>query len=360
MKKTISSVLVAALLLTVTSSVLAKSEDVVTVNVAQKDAQSFLNESKEVYEDWKNIGVLQIGKEITLYDFDGNVTSYLFPVTDGTLEHGYIIESAISSHPGFLQATTKGSHPYKNIESNKAIYVGPSAFFSKIDKDNFTDLRINKKIKRKDLKSKGSYTKEGFSETDAKNATININYQAQSLTATVSSSKTIVGVPYIKWDPAIGCSPTAAAMIAGYWGSQYKSKYGKLLKSEDGNTSWSNIDVAKSMSQLMHTTDSKTQPLWIKMGSEAYWSKRGYSLDASSPANGFSNYKTEIDAERPTIINYANEDPTYGAHSVAGIGYQVMSDGKTNAIIHDEYVDNVVIYSFSSNVWGINKQVPLN
>lgn len=359
MKKVLSLVLSAAFMLT-SSSVAFGNETVDTISKqeAKKDAIHYLNISKNIYDGWKNAKDLSIGNERTLYDFDGNINAYLFSVTDGKDGHGYIIESAIPSNPGLLQASISGDDPYKKgkVDSDKGIYVGYSTFFSKEDNNNFIELRTNSKVERKELQNKGIFSRESFSKNSLMKSTPESNNIAKlNVNATTSSYYILGGIGNIPYT-IVGCVPIAEANILKYWSAK---SFPKLTKDATSNASLSDSQMTAELHNRMNTnnTDGGTGVLMAVIGSREYYQARGYNVSIASPSVNFNDYKLQLDNDKPVMVLTLNDHtPGYGLgnkigyldHALTGIGYQVTTTGTQYIVVFDGYESGAVVYPYNT------------
>ena len=177
------------------------------------------------------------------------------------------------------------------------------------------------------------------------------------------------GVPMYTWWN--GCSPTAGGMMVGYWDTN-KAGYDTLFEGDssffwgaaDGSTGTKSMIAGKahnaaktwmghpadSLADFMHTVDGGTSTSGIVSGLEGYveWDNPATATDESWPADplaashydasvdlmrgpyyaggtfGYDDFKAEIDAGRPMLLNlktfYSTTD--WVGHSVVGYGYQ--------------------------------------
>ncbi len=358
LKKSLIGVLSAAILLsTSTSFAFANDVNLIPVQSAKEDAVHFLSSYKVEYPQWKDIKNLNVGSEQLLYDFDGNLNAYLFPVNEGDVAHGYIIESAIPGHGGLLEAATAGVHPYSNLKSSESLYVGPSAYYQKLDKDNFVDLRTKSKINRKSLKSKGVFSKESLANSPSKS--IQEQPPESTMEALATVTRRVPNVPDTPWHE--GCVPTAAGNIALYWANE--KGFTNLKNNLSGGTLTPNGMIEKlaidMRTGIYPMGPGGTSPRMAQIGSVKYWSDRGYTLK-SEGYTAYLNYQGEIINQRPAMINIKG-DPTFGQdHTVTGYGYQVLDNGAKYALIRDSFhsVPTEVVYNWGQYVDGINTQVP--
>jgi len=140
--------------------------------------------------------------------------------------------------------------------------------------------------------------------------------------ASSRGSGRISGVPNYPWYR--GCSPTAAGMVLGYWASH---GYPDFPTGTNGETL---IDeLADAMGTWDWPIDGWTWPWDIDNGIEEVSENHGYSdFDASNDYwMSWSEVKTEVDADRPFVINMlqggtgSGHSQSYGDHSVTCRGY---------------------------------------
>lgn len=154
-----------------------------------------------------------LGESQLLYDLDGNITSYLFPVNESGKSAGYIIVSSDKRFPGVLESTREGDSPYVNVSGTDAIYVGPLMHLEKVD-NGVVD--INKPLEildKNQLESEGIYSKENIDEASTNDPSTSKSLIAP-MTTTNYSYKLISGVPDYTW--YLGCAPTSGENILTY------------------------------------------------------------------------------------------------------------------------------------------------
>ncbi len=173
---------------------------------------------------------------------------------------------------------------------------------------------------------------------------------------TVAESKgtttvTIEGVPFYLWHS--GCSPTAAAMVLGYW----------------DNNGYPNIiegpleDFIEELAQAMGTSNGSTIPFFIDDGIEEVTDDRGYNFDSQESnigiyttigtTNSHWHYiKNQIDAGHPLVWSVGGyDDPDYNQgeidHSVAVAGYKKVTESRWYWL-HDAWW----CYALVHNTWN--------
>ncbi|WP_102027885.1 C39 family peptidase [Salirhabdus sp. Marseille-P4669] len=313
-------------------NIFAKTNDnLIEMKEVEVEAYEYIQKvSDEFWEDWKGAN---LGKGLTLYDFEGNITAYLFPVQVDDNKKGYVIFSANKMLPGLIESAREGGHPYENV-NGKLIYVGPLMYFSKknFSDSKIFDIRMSKNIDKVKLKSKGPLSSENI----AKFAETNNDISNNSIYATSSSQyKLISGVPDFQW--YIGCSPTSGANIIKWWDNNGKSN---LV-----STSTSINALIRTLAEYMGTNWSTggTAVSDMAYGIRQYISSKGYTSSVTMHRDpSFSTYKSEISNGRPNWVTTLNH-PTYDTHAVTGVGYEDI--GYMNAIVHDTWG------STSRDVW---------
>ncbi len=339
MKKLVSLLFLLLLFLTVPSMSLA-AEKFIPAPKAQESADAYVDlVSENSFEGWKG-ATLQ--KPIKLYDFDNNLTSYLFQVINALGDdQGYIIVSAIPEFPGVLESTREGSNPYKDVKNGKGIYVAPLSYYENVEDTNKTegttanlkvkDLNKQKIVEKKSLKNKGLLTKEGIGKYKDK-------------ISSASSEVTIAGISNYsyKLKPEVpdylwykGCAPTSGANIIKYWDN---NGYNGLV--QDTTTGSYLIEVLSRPYYMNTDSDGRTWTYDMEYGLTKYMNDRGYYPTIDEVAT-FSYHKSELDADRPTWIVTSNH-PFYNTHAVTGVGYEEFYDTTNSTwsrhlIVHDTW-----------------------
>ncbi|HHW38507.1 MAG TPA: hypothetical protein GXX18_14935 [Bacillales bacterium] len=330
-----------------TSSPLVFAEKSINIDKTVIDeVNTYISIISQNTENWENA---KAKYEFPLYDFDGNITSFLFTVEEKGEDKGYIIISN-TSQPEVLESTREGSHPYINKKKNeeKAVYVGPTMHYvEQEDNASYLDLRSEKVINKRSLKSKGSLSK-GFTNKEQNEPQIGIQ-------TIISYSSKILNVADMAW--YIGCSPTSFGNIVRYWDS---NGYPNLVQST--TTDKTLIEV---LATNMNTDRSSGKTDWNDRvtGMINFWDQKGYSVSVSRVSDSYSTHKTEINNNRPNIINVVN-DPTYENHDMTGVGYEEYQVPEENfkwyrfVIVHDTWPStNKNIYLNLSNFSSWNEIV---
>ncbi|ASS73920.1 hypothetical protein CIG75_02290 [Tumebacillus algifaecis] len=335
MKQNIFAGLVACtfLMAGVTTPIFASTPDspVVSITTAQKQASEYLDLQKQHADtdDWDS-AVIQEGK--VLYDFDGNVSAYLFPLTVNDRPSGYMIVSAYSQTSGVIESTRTGTTPYVGINGKDAIYVGPLMHYKKVGDAHFEDLHLKKKIQKNTLKSKGPLAKENVNRLSAS--------QITPEAITEYKSKTLTGIPDYQWYK--GCAPTSGANIVKYWDN---NGYPNLVQ----DTTQPNT-IIEYLAMYMNTnSEGGTTVYNMISGMKQYWNLRGYYPTITDHYSNFGSHVTEMTNSRPDWVTTVSH-PTYKDHAMTGVGYESYystDDFKYhyNVVVHDTWDTTPV------NVW---------
>ncbi|MFC5775517.1 C39 family peptidase [Ectobacillus antri] len=310
-------------------------------NVTLKNAEHFamdylITVSQNSFDGWKNAS-LEKGKK--LYDFDGNLTSYLFQVKNQGKDQGYIIISAIPEIPGVLESTREGSNPYVDVKESDSIYVGPVLHFSKVDNEYAMSLSNKKVEKKSKLKSNAPLSYENIEKYADATSTVEPE-QIGTQAVTNYKYKLISGVPDYTWD--IGCAPTSGANIVKYWDSR---GYPNLVGTSQ--TTHSLIDqLATSMNTNRSTGGTSVSNM--RTGMINFWGARGYGVTVTTYSGSFSTHINEINAGRPDWVTTANH-PVWGDHAMTGVGYEEYYNTSDftwyrQVILHDTWSSTPVDY----------------
>ncbi|KRE91146.1 hypothetical protein ASG89_34465 [Paenibacillus sp. Soil766] len=279
------------------------------------------------YKPWSSV---KISYQDPLFDFDDNLTSFIFNIKNSSGDAGYLIVSADET-PVVLEAAREGNGPYtQNSKLEKEIYVGPTQYYVKADESTYFDIRKKTNVSKSSFKSKGSLNgKVKIPSTLLQNDTqlsSDVSQGAVSPQTVVSySSKTLSNVPDFSWRD--GCSPTSFSNIIWYY--RYSQGYTNLLAST--TTSTTLIDVLASSSYMSTDIANGGGTGWDNRvnGMKKFWSDRGYTVSVTRNSPSFSAHKTEINNNRPDIINVVG-DATYGAHDMTGVGFEEYQESTEN------------------------------
>ena len=300
----------------------------------------------------------------TYYNLQDRKTAYAFTVNVNGDYAGYILVSATKGNYPILEVSRgklPNEMPEKKVKSDqmadtfaeengfdsassKPIYLGGTYFYEKYELTNPTgqkqmDIYVDQNSdqivdfsnstaaiplthvrmadsqyqQQKDAEIAKQWSLQ-ISALDQKNTTVNL--------ATTSAQGTVYisGVPNYAW--YLGCSPTAAGMVVGYWKNH---GYSNL---PSGQTLISELATAMGTSSTW-PTNGLTWPWNINSGIKTVCSNHGYSnFNAYSYVEDpWSTVTSEINAQRPFVLSMyhggtATDTTTaYGDHSVACVGY---------------------------------------
>ncbi|MBG9757657.1 C39 family peptidase [Lysinibacillus sp. fkY74-1] len=322
------------------SSAQAAEQEYTSITQAEDSAQEYLHiVSENSFDEWKQA---KLHDGVELFDFDGNLTSYVFEVTnENGNDQGYIIVSAFPEFPGVVESTREGSSPYKNVNNGDGIYVGPLLSYAKIG-DSIQDLQSNEVLEESELRSLGTLNNQNIEElVEETNRTIGQDMIAP-FAATDYSYKLISGVPDYSWYR--GCAPTSGANIIKYWRD---NGYSGLVQS---TTTVSHLIDVLADSYMSTNSSGGTSVSNMKSGMKKYMNDRGYSPTIGDSAT-FAYHKAEINAGRPSWITTASH-PVWGDHAVTGVGFEEYYDTsslswKRQIIVHDTWDSTVKDYWIS-------------
>lgn len=283
-----------------------------------------------------------------LHDFDGNLTAYLHPVQYDKKESGYVITSAIKEIPVVLEAAASGSHPFKDIKKGSEIYVGPGMYYSKLDKESYSDIKLKNTFKKGDLKYKGPLSKDELVKiqlSTPEQPPVSLNFPSMG-------PQVIAGVPDYLNDKGLGCYPTAAATLVSYWDNN-KSGYSNLVSTGTTETA-----LITELNTLMNTQNGATSGSDARAGLDTYFSNKGYSSVNVEFRLGsqktYQNYVNEIINNRPILLGWDGQP--YGNHAITGVGFYWWTDHNQqrheSMIVHDnwETTPKEVYYTWLSGV----------
>ncbi|WP_135605144.1 C39 family peptidase [Methanococcoides sp. NM1] len=343
----------------------------------------------ENFQGWQEATVEQ--SEV-YYDLDGKKSAYAFNVIENGQYAGYILVSATKDNypilefskgktPNAIAELTTRSETMAKERANKnklsigkarPLYLGATFYYKEyplIDAHgktvdsvvvdltapsivDFTELQMEIPIGEGDLLQQQQMKKEEASvQWDALEERMLM--ESTTTESTLSGSLGyIYDVPNYLWH--VGCSPTAAAMVLGYWDIH---GYPNILLSSDEKPLIEELAAAMETSDWPRP-DGGTWPWDIDNGIETVCKNHGYSnFDASNDYYvSWNEVKTEVDGNRPFVINMlqggtgSGYSQPYGDHRVTCIGY---SDGTEDYVfIHDTWDTENHHYIAFGNWWG--------
>jgi len=171
-------------------------------------------------------------------------------------------------------------------------------------------------------------------------------YSSDAITTLAWYGVHIQGVPALLW--YLGCSPTASAMVLGYWDQNgypnfpddYQHTLIEELADAMGLTCW-----------YLPSWWQGTCPTEIDDGINEICNKYGYSNWASNqwfPQPSWDDVTDELSVGRPFVLSMAfggtgsGHTEPYGHHSVACVGYAIDIDTNEKfLLLHDTWDTNV-------------------
>lgn len=227
------------------------------------------------------------------------------------------------------------------IKTEKVYYLGALAYFFK-EKGKYYDL-MGKEIDFKKVKEgvKEAMKDEKIREHLAKKA-LEAKEQWNLIDTKVTTlaiiEKIIEGAPAFEWDD--GCTPTAAAMVLGYW-----DQHGYPNFPDDYQTT-----LIDELADAMGTWDwnGYTPPTAVSPGINKVCNNHGYGNWAGDVLYYDWDWTVnEIDSGKPFILTMWFFNPYGWPHSVTVIGYKVIDSSKY-ITVHDTWTTDDVDIAFGN------------
>jgi len=387
------SVLLVAVLLTICISMPAHaapgSSNSVSIEDIETVASFYVRYIPTFIADYQEWQEATVKPSTVYYDFDGRKSAYAFNVIENGQYAGYILVSATRDNypilefskgrtPNTITELTTRSETLAHERANekgliagkmKPLYLGATFCYAEyplIDTRgevvdsvvvdltvpvivDFKELQVEIPIDEEDLLQQQQMKKqEANALWDAIEEKVGEGVTAapKKPASSRGSSGRISGVP--KYERHRGCSPTAAGMVLGYWDSHGYPDFpvGNPLIDE----------LADAMGTWDWPIDGWTWPWDIDNGIEEVSENHGYSnFDASNDYwMSWSEVKTEVDADRPFVINMlhggtgSGNSQSYGDHSVTCVGYDDYAENYV--VIHDTWDEQVHTLAYG-NWW---------
>jgi len=337
-------------------------------NEALINVQDIAN-TAQGFSEWRDSEVV-LSK--TYFDLSENPAAYAFNVTKNGEYNGYILVSAqrdnypvLECSRGYLPTLSTETSIRSKIKISESqtedlvikdpvpVYLGATFYFNaypitdttgKVVDHAYVDLINNRIFTSSDMKMEMAVNKSSLQANAAKQADIERLWSLESspsamtsVSSMTRSSNYIYDVPYYQWYR--GCSPTAAAMVLGYWQSHGYPSY------PTGTTLIDELANAMGTSSTWPFTGA-TFPLFIDDGIETVATNHGYSSLNSIEniwfnTDHFTDMTAEIDAGRPFILSMygggaaLGKPDTYDEHSVTVVGY--VGSLQNYLTIHDTW-----------------------
>jgi hypothetical protein len=370
---TISQIIAFGLLIVCISmpaSATSDSSDIVTLDHAEEVAEYYVHYIPTFISDLSKWDDATVEYSMTFYDPDGNKSAYSFDVIDNGDYAGYILVSATRNNYPILEfsegtlpntlgeALSKSSSEVNEyaeendltVSDTKPLYLGGTFYYVEYSLTNSTE-KVSETLLL-DLVTSQTISleeSESFAVTSADSIDSKLLEQKKSeanelwssleeemsfrgiVSSNMRSSRSVSGIPGVPYyDQVRGCSPTAAGIVLGYWED---NGYSSL---PDGDP------LIEELADAMNTdSNGNTYTRNIDDGIEDVCSDYNYNnFDASNDYYlSWSEVKSEINADRPFMINMQNggqasgRNQEYGDHSVACFGY--VDSSTDYVVLHD-------------------------
>ena len=333
-------------------------------NIAEMHMQE-VAKSSAVYADWEK-GTLQ--QSTVYYDLMDRKTAYLFNVNVKGVYSGYILASATrDNYPilEFSRGKVPDAEPEKLSRSQNAVqssidvktqktgspkllYLGGTFYYAQypvidsrgsivdtrtVDLSDNSVVNLTDQARINPVNTAEQITRETKRAKDANqiwssldNHTGNPALIPAKVLSAATGSKSIPGVPLYSQPQNNYCAPTSAGMVLSYWDSH---GYPNI---PDSSTTLIN-ELATAMST---STSTGTFIYNVNDGMNTVSSNHGCGSRLSFDEDiwvTFPDLTTEIDANKPFVLNMLGggtaygRSQAYGDHTVAGIGYESYSTG---------------------------------
>ncbi|RNI15839.1 hypothetical protein EFE42_00960 [Methanohalophilus sp. RSK] len=368
-------------------SAMSDNSNVVTLNNAEEVAAYYVQYVPVFMpsmSDWEDATVKY---STTFYDIDGNKSAFSFDVIDNGEYAGYILVSATRDNYPILEFS-EGSIPNDvaefqsksmvqaseyAVENNlrickaKPLYLGGTFYYieySLIDSSGnvsdkvVVDLITSQSISPAKLSNFSSVNTNSVdfnnellqqNKVEAANELWNsLENRMDSGNLTPDAMKSSRGLGWVDDVPAYewyrGCSPTASAMVLGYWDTQ-------------GYPDFTNNEtlLIDELADAMNTgSGGNTSMSNIPIGIEDVCEDYGYNDFESSNEYyvTWSETKSEIDGDRPFVLSVfdggvgSGHSKPYNNHSVTCIGYSDYTEDYV--FIHDTWDENTHHIAFDN------------
>ena len=333
-----------------------------------------------------------LGPPVEHYDLAGNLSAYVFSVLgeDGDVGHitisatrlpNPVLEfSAGQARHGRARTTADQIAVQRGLSTRPLVplYLGPLSYFYEIagesprllvDMCSGQQLRISGQTPSirhpqhdvPDLSRYGAIEVAYVRSRDLHTKLLDVPDYDQYCWPSGSNPLPIVGCR-LQGGCHVGCCPTAAGNVMGYWSDR---EYPNLM---DGGSEGDYQSTINALREYMGTWCEDdigwNNPKDIASGILNYTSEKGYDFTVrwtqQGPTNeAFDWYAFEIDADRPTVVAFRDSTfcpdgctcepgPGYDDHAVTGVGYHYDSDDPNfkYMIIHDNRAcsqDNVFL-----------------
>jgi hypothetical protein len=368
------------------------TSDSVSIEKAKEVASFYIKEIPEFIPDLSNWKDATVQLSTTYYDLEGNKSAYSFNFAKNGQYAGYILISATKKNYPLLEfsegrvpdavpelvtrsrSLVEGRASKIKLESTdkeelvigemKPLYLGLTSYYAEFPltdtKGRVKDKAIVDLTSSTILDSNQSQTKYSSDETkflkqqqireqdaNVKWKSIEDKMKMKTIpsrdTVSVNSVNGVSNVPYYSQSGTgnKGCSPTAAAMVLGYWRAKGYSSF-------PSSSTTLVAELAKAMGTTTQWWILPSGNTWvgnIDGGIYTVCKNHGYSKLKSTSTfffNDWNTLKAEINAQRPFVLSMlgggtgSGWTQPYGQHSVTVVGYADGS-GEKVMLLHDTW-----------------------
>lgn len=318
---------------------------VMAKNSANTDiAMKFVQRISEIQEfnEWKNA---TIGKILELYDLDESVNAYILELTKDGKYIGYIVVSAKRTNYPILEFS-KGKSPTMiaketGIEPDRHYYLGGTIYLFKKGA-KCSDI-FGKEVNLSALKAgskdilKNEEVKRRLERRALEAETIWKAYESSANQIITYYEIMIKGVPALLWKR--GCTPTASAMVLGYWDQKGYPNFPNDYQNK----------LIDELADAMGTWNNGYTPQWqVSGGINKVCNKYGYGNWASDVWwVTWDTVLSEINSYRPFVLTFVLHNE-YTWHSVTVIGYLIDSSNNKFISLYNTWDTSVHYIAFGS------------
>lgn len=303
------------------TSVNAYDEDKTFKNDATYTAENFINASQSHQRsngEWDGVTIVD---EVKLYDFNDDISGYLYITENLDGSNGYI---TVLNNGGKLQTVEASVEPFPFDLSSKLYCVSALGYYNKT-KNGFLDLRTQEVIHINSFVSNSTYSVATTRASDI--------FQITNLSYSITK---------IQQPGSRGCAPTIAAIIIDY----HDRNMGKDNLISDSETIYTVQDTLISTTNALAGSVDLSR---MKSKLTEYIVDKGYkafiSYETTENENGtlieedFYTVLTEICYERPVMVvigydGYVNKNNILNnsstLHTLAVVGVKESTSGGTH------------------------------
>lgn len=314
------------------SSVKDSTSDFITEQDAKSIAIDLIKSggAKGFIKGWNWNNSTKIESEVPLFDYDGNINSYLFRLNTNGLSQGYIFINTTRAVSGIESFSDVGNHPVDimarkqighNIKEADSVINAGLLNYSVKESDKYINLETGDQLSSNIDKLKSSY-KNLLSEVNSKQKVIKqIDIDASLPSADSLDNISHWNSPYVTSDfgDKNNCTPTALTNFVYYWSHFHPNKKtdlwtGTVYSDLKSYVWWTSIGGSPNFRVIPALTmfgESRNTPI---VGSDY---RSGDSIDWNFIAHA-------IYTNIPVVLN-TKKDPYYKYHSVVAVGFKHSS-----------------------------------